>query len=315
MSGDHLAERADTTHAAFEFILEGVGRMEEIPLREVADFLESIVILVAQGAASVMGRPIRGSGQYPGPVADAARVRLVALRSGSLRAELLPAAPAPQPEGLGIAAVGLSEAAIEAVVTTIDGSDRYPELAGSLATFIERHRAHGHDASLRIIDLRHGGSRDVVADAASLPALLAVAARGTLPTMASRLVSGRMFEADVERRTAKVRTASGAKVDVSFGPEHVEAIERVFGATASLSGDVDYDPSTAAIRRIRVTEVVAGEQMGLDFGGVDFFHPPTLAELSARQGTGPVTDPDALALQGVSDADWDAFFEAIGVAV
>ena len=72
-----------------------------------------------------------------------------------------------------------------------------------------------------------------------------------------------------------------------------------------------FDPATNRAKAVRVREILAGDQLA--FEGVDFWNPKTLAQLADEQGTGPITNPGVLALDNVSDAEWEAFYEAIGV--
>lgn len=46
----------------------------------------------------------------------------------------------------------------------------------------------------------------------------------------------------------------------------------------------------------------------------EFWSPPALEELVRAQGTHPITDPAVLALEGVTEGEWDDFFAAIGIA-
>ena len=46
----------------------------------------------------------------------------------------------------------------------------------------------------------------------------------------------------------------------------------------------------------------------------DFWSPPSLDDLIAKQSTIPITDTARLVLEGISERDWDDFFATIGVA-
>jgi len=85
--------------ASFRIKVEGIGRLDEVPLREVADLLRDLVSLVARSSGEVIAKPIV-QGRHPGPVEQASRIRLVSLHSGSVVAELLPAPPAFLPDAL-----------------------------------------------------------------------------------------------------------------------------------------------------------------------------------------------------------------------
>ena len=47
---------------------------------------------------------------------------------------------------------------------------------------------------------------------------------------------------------------------------------------------------------------------------VDFWAATSLDTLVAQQGTGVIRDPSTLALEGISEPEWDAFYAAIEMA-
>lgn len=66
------------------------------------------------------------------------------------------------------------------------------------------------------------------------------------------------------------------------------------------------------IRSSTAGEIVTGNQLGLDFGGVDFWTDRPVSELIAEAGAKPVENPADLELHGVSDDAWAALHEALG---
>jgi hypothetical protein len=124
-------------------------------------------------------------------------------------------------------------------------------------------------------------------------------------------VTGRLFEANFEQRTAKLRLLTGQEVRVTFTAEHDEEIYRVLRGTTSLRGDVTYDPATAAARRIDVTNLEPPEQLtaGLELG--DFWSSATLDQLADEQDVAPVTDLAGLVDHEATDEEVEAFLQAI----
>lgn len=57
---------------------------------------------------------------------------------------------------------------------------------------------------------------------------------------------------------------------------------------------------------------MTGDQLSLDFGGVDFWTDRPVSELIAEAGAEPVENPADLELQGVSDDAWTALYEVVG---
>jgi hypothetical protein len=63
-----------------------------------------------------------------------------------------------------------------------------------------------------------------------------------------------------------------------------------------------------------VREIVSGSQLALDFEGADFWTDRPVSDLIAEAGAGPVENPGDLQLQGVSEAEWEALYQALGIA-
>lgn len=57
---------------------------------------------------------------------------------------------------------------------------------------------------------------------------------------------------------------------------------------------------------------MTGDQLGLEFGGVDFWTDRPVSELIAEAGANLVENPAELELHGVSDDAWAALYEALG---
>ena len=70
---------------------------------------------------------------------------------------------------------------------------------------------------------------------------------------------------------------------------------------------------TNRTKAVRIREIVAGDQLGLDFGGVDFWIDRPVSELISEAGAIPVENPADLELSGVSEEEWSALYEALGI--
>ncbi len=301
--------------APYRITLEGGERLEDLPVREVAAFLDELVGLVARGAGEILRRPIRSTGRYEGPIEDASRIRLASLTSGSIVAEFLPAVAPDAVGGIGLDAENLSDQAFGLLIDVAAGSDeQHPELASALTSFIDRFAGRREGSSLRIEDRRPGRERQVVLEASPLVAVGQGDATPPADPSATTEVSGRFFEANLEARSAQVRTPSGDKVAVTFGPEHDEDIQRLFGDRAALRGEVRYDPMTNRMKAVRIREIMTGDQLDLELGGTDFWTDRPASELVAEAGAQAVTDPAELELSGISDEEWTALHEALSVA-
>jgi hypothetical protein len=178
--------------------------------------------------------------------------------------------------------------------------------------FTERHIAKYEGAVLRLEDRRNDHRREVVVDAARRAEIRKKIEVVAVPSMSTKEVTGRLFEANLETNSAQVRTPTGEKVDVQYSPEYEGEIRRLLGNRAALRGEITYDPRTHRAKAVRVREILTGDQLGLDFGGMDFWTDRPVSELIAEAGAKPVENPADLELSGVSDDEWAALYEALG---
>lgn len=298
----------------FRLTIEGSARLEDVPVREIATLLDDLVGLVARGSAEVLRRPINTTGRYRTAIEQASHVRLSAITSSSVVVDFFAAPPTPLPDGIDLDAESLSEMGISLVLDVADGKGlgEHPTLARSVGAFYDRVRSRRPDAIIKLEDRRNGHRRVAVLDERTRSLI-----EETLPTVAEvhqpSEVTGRLYEANVESRTAQVRSPTGERIDVQFEREHEADVRRLLGNRAELRGDVSYDPATNRARRIRVTEVPKPRQLDLEFEGVDFWVDPTIPALVTDAGAVPTADPSSLELREAADADWDALYEALSV--
>lgn len=301
--------------APFSVTLDGAGKLEDVPLREVAAWLDGLVGLVARGSALVLHRPIPpGGGRYEGPVELASQIRLESLTSGSIVANLLPAKPGPPPEGsLGLSVDSLSEQGMSLLIDVAGGQiEKAPELAKSLAAFVDRFVARHEGATLRLVDHRPDRSREVVLSPGKRAEIRDDLVREEPSEIATKVVAGRLYEVNTETHSALLRVPSGSKVDVKWSPEQQVQIRQLLGGHADLLGEVEVDSKTNEIKSVRIREIVSGAQLGLDFAGVNFWTDVPATDLALMADAMPVEDPTDLEVSGVTESEWSALYEALG---
>lgn len=301
--------------APYRFVVDGGRKLEDVPLRDIAAMLEGFAILVARGSADILNRPMHpGAGRHEGPIEEASRIRLVSLTSGSIVAAVLPAEARLLPAGgFDYGVETLSEQAIGLILDVADGqTEGHTDLARALVDFTERHIGRLEGAVLRLEDRRPDHRREVIVDAARRTELRKKVEAAAMPSTSTKDVTGRLFEANLETHSAQVRTPTGEKVDVQFSPEYDAEIRHLLGNRAALRGEITYDARTQRAKAVRIREIVTGDQLGLDFGGVDFWTDRPVSELIAEAGAKPVENPADLELHGVPDDAWAALYEALG---
>lgn len=295
--------------APYAIRLPGPG-LGEVAVTDVVEFLRGVVDLVAYAAGLELAKPVGLPGRRGAAVEDASKLRLVALTSGSLVAELAPA-PAPvSPDTLGLVAPSLSDVSLRAVFDAARGDAAPPDLADALIAFAMRMSSRRSGAPVVLIERTGPRDIEIPLDERAIDRLRTASLPGGSNSSVERVV-GRLFEANVEANEAHVRTPAGESVRVQFEAELEPEIKRLLGDRASLVGEVEYDARTHRVREIKARSVDAGEQ--LEFDGVDFWRDPSLTELSTAVAAAALVDPDELHIDA-SHAEWDDLYRVLADA-
>jgi hypothetical protein len=287
--------------------LPGPG-LGEVAVVDVVEFLRGIVDLVAIGATAELARPARTPGRRGAAIEAASRVRLLALESGSVVAELAPASAIPMADSMDLDTDTLSELSLRTLFDTAEGHGHRADLAAAIAQFGTRMSARRRGAPVEFIDRRGGLEQVVPIDEGAIDRLLVISTGASVAGRDRERVTGRLYEANVDKDEAHLRMPTGESVRVDYAPELEADIKRLLGDPAALSGEVEYDPRTNRVRQIRATTVDSGVQ--LEFEGVNFWKDRSLGELAESVGASPVTDPDDMHI-AASDAEWDELYAVV----
>jgi len=292
----------------YEFVLEGGGGLAEVPAIDVASFITGVVRLVALAAGHAVGRPVKETGRRESIVEVASRVRLQSIRSGSVALSFLPAAHESFPLGddLDLDAETVSESALSIVYRIAGGAlSGYPDVARAWTDLGD---TLGVGDRYQGISVTAPGEARVQIDRPNLDRLR-VSGRQQ-PVIRKDLVDGVLYEADFEGLSAKLRDGNGSSVLVAFDLKHAELIKDALRNRTTLIGHVAYDETTHRVVSVRVESVQKPVQLSAE----DFWAEKSSAELIAEHGIESIADVSRLRIPGVSEAEWAAFFEAIGVA-
>jgi hypothetical protein len=285
-------------------VLEGGGRLEDVPAADIAVFIEGVVGAVARAAGHVIGRQVKPTGRRRSVVAAASEIRLVAIRSGSVEFTFAPAPDRDLPDGLEFDIESLSERALT-VATAAAGEDaeRYRDVARIWLNTADR---LGVGTRYKQIRLLEGNDQELVRlNRDAVDRLRAIAGPRLVPEVPSGL-QGRLYEANFDAHSAELRGRSGEIVRVQYDDAVADDIYRVLRGTANLIGDVTYDPVTLRATKIRVRQVQRPEQLDMSF-----WQEKPLAQLASEQGMQTIKDVDALVVHGLSHDDWEALREAM----
>jgi len=101
------------------------------------------------------------------------------------------------------------------------------------------------------------------------------------------VVVGTLREADFDRRTARLHTATGETVFVDFPTELDDQIQEALRGQAAFEGIVAFDPTTATVRRVQLRRVSSPEPLPLDTSA--FWATSSVEDLAEAQGVQPAT--------------------------
>jgi hypothetical protein len=286
------------------FVLEGGGRMEDVPASDIAVLIDGVVRAVMRAAGHVVGRELKPTGRPEHVVASAAQIRLIALRSSSVEFEFAPAQPVNLPGTFAFDIQSLSERALGIAVESAAGRGQsHPDVIRAWVDTARKLGVGKRYKRLRALDL--AGHELARIDAESLPHLRALA-NARVRDIPMTGVQGRLYEANFDTATALLETPSHEVVRVQFDQALADDIYRVLRGSANLVGDITYDPQAMRATSIHVSEVQRPRQLDLSF-----WQEKPIAEIAEEQGLAPVRDASSLTIAGLSRDEWAALRAAM----
>lgn len=283
------------------------AQLGRIPAADVARLLILLEKAAAQAAAVILHQPKTTTGRYRGVIEQAVHFRLVGIEEGSVVPVLELPDPAPPELGratLDFDVVTLGESAVTALIdAAMKPTD--PLIAKAILDVADgMYIGERYDAI--VIDAPTNGRRrrEVKIDANVRKRLRKYVDATPVPAPRTDDLVGSLVEVDFERHTARLRTPIEAAVDVSFTDEQADAIQAALRRSATVRGDILYDPKTHTAKSIRVTEIVGSEQLALNPS--EFWNEFSFEELAARQASGYPVDPDDLYDNVATDEERDA---------
>lgn len=284
-------------------VLEGGGRLQDVPASDIAEVIEGVVNAVTKAAGHVVGRAVKERGRRERVVAAAGEVRLLELHSGSVEFVFAPASALGEMEGLPFDPESLSERALDiAIAAAGDGAPQYRDVARVWVKTAEKVGVGSRYQRIRMTE--RGGRQLVDLDATALETLRQVASRPR--DVRDSLVQGRLYEANFDARTALLRGPDGEIVQVQYDERHADDIYRVLRGPADLVGDITYDPEALRALKVRVREVRRPVQLDLSF-----WEEKPLDRIISEQHLERIQDPSELVVSGLSHAEWEELRGAI----
>jgi hypothetical protein len=291
----------------------GEAHLGEVAASDIAYLILGVERALSQAASVIVGRPKTTTGRREQVIADAVRLRLLAVEEGSVVPVLeIPAVVLPEGETLDVDVPTLGEAALGSIMDAVDPQTHPdPIVAKALVELAERLRI-GDRYDALTLDVGTSGHRRVVRiDSRAREGLRSyVDSAPLVPTRTDALV-GILVEADFEKRTACLRTTTEPAVLIGFDEELADEIQSALWQQASFRGEVVYDARSQIAKSVRLQRIERGEQLILHLDPEEFWGERTFDDLARLQGAGQPADLDALYDAEATDAERDAFMAAI----
>jgi hypothetical protein len=292
----------------YSYVLEGGGDLGEVPAEDVATFIHELVRVIARAAGYAINRPVKDTGRYEAIVKAASKVRIDSIATGSVVVTLLPSHHEVFRLGdnLGLDAETVSQRAM--AISHEAAGPRAADYADVARQWVELSDRVGVGRQYRRVVVRAAGRDPVTIDAASKASLREIVAT-TLAGVEGDTVRGVLYEANFESLTAKLRNQKGDAVDVHFDLDDASAIKEALRNPATIAGRATYDRKTNRLLTIQLEELIQPVQTMAD----ELWQHRPIRQVLKEKGIGPSRDPGDLHIDGVSDEEWDSFFEAIGI--
>lgn len=188
---------------------------------------------LSRTAAQIAGRAPRKGGKLPQAITGTTKLRLTAIKEGSLVLELAPPDVPSAQQSLDLDDMWLADSAIGTVIDVLEGSETgFSETTVALSQLAEDLDIGERYETLTLT--QPGDSpREAVLDTAARTRLSVPVQRRTRSDEDGKLV-GVLYKADFEKNTARVRTALGDSVDVRFNDSHAQSIKQALREQAQL---------------------------------------------------------------------------------
>ncbi|WP_419926871.1 hypothetical protein [Candidatus Poriferisocius sp.] len=286
------------------------ARLGEVYASDLAPLLGGVDRAVNRTAAQIAGRAPGRGGRLPQTIVGATKLRLTAIKEGSLVLEFAPPDLPSDQEALDLDDMQLADSAIRTVIDVLEGSETgFPEATAVLSQLAE---ALDIGKRYETLALTQPGDvpREAVLDTTARRRLSVAAELRTRSDDSGTLV-GLLYEADFEKNTARLRTPLGDSVTVRFDDSHAQSIKEALREQAQLRGSVTYNEATAAIVSVELGNIASAMQMGLMPDLEDFWMSQSLEELAESQGVSTIDRIEVLQDDTISEKEAEDFLAAL----
>lgn len=263
------------------------ARLDVVQARDVARLIVGLESAIAAAAYAALGRPRRGAtGRHRDAIEAASRLRLEEIMPGSIVAVLgLPQLAADSEDILDVGVDDLAGAAFDRLVASFHQPDDQvdPGIARALAELAEHLGIGERHDELLLTSIRNSREARLNEGAKLRMRRLSDPPVEQQPDV----LVGTLREADFDRRTARLHTATGETVQVDFPADLDDQIQQALRGQAHFEGIVTFDAATTTARRVELRRISRSEP--LPFDPSEFWQNPSVPELAEAQGVQPAT--------------------------
>jgi hypothetical protein len=249
---------------------------------DVARLITGLESAVAAAAYATLGKPRRGStGRHRAAIEAASRLRFQNVESGSVVAVLrLPQLAEITDAAFDIEVDDLAGAAFDRLVACFAELDEQvdPGIAKALADLGQELGIGERHDELLLTSARTPAAGRLNASSKERMRRLADAPLGHQPD----ILVGTLREADFDRQTARLHTATGETVTVDFPPALANEIQDALRGQAAFEGIITFDRTTATVKRVDLRRISTPEPLPFDTSA--FWQTTSVEELAQAQG-------------------------------
>ena len=289
----------------------GKAHLGEVPAADVGRLLIGVESALARAIQIQLRRRIKDQGRREKAVAAAARIRLKAIRRGSVL-QVLELPSADELEGtLDLDVSSLSEDGLIRVLNEVEGIGKsHAHMSRTLANL-------GRDLQIgdryEKVEFQFtpsvGKRRKAVLDQ---PARERLMINAGINEAKSGTLIGTLFEANFERRSAKLRSPEGDEIAVAFPPQLDDDVQEALREQAGFEGEVSYDPETLTAKSVRLRNVERAKQLIVGLDPHAFWRFESFEELARHQSVSlKPFDPNEIFDVAATAAEREALQEAL----
>ena len=279
---------------------------------DIAKVITGVERAMARGCGHVLGRRVRSTGRWGVVIEGAVDLRLVGYETGSFVHVFEIPSPEQPPDSLGLEGSSLGELGAQVALSALGASAiDYADVAEVWIQVADEIGIGTRHDRLELVQSLPGGERTAVLDGERRFKIASLLRELPLFELRRDMVIGVLVEADFEAMTARLRTPSGDRLQVTFDPSLSDDIQFALRHSASLLGEIRVNTETATAVSVHVRSVNAPQQLELTLARPEFLEHASIMDLVDRQQPRRHRNADDLPYIQLSEEETSQALEAL----